>query len=263
MEGTLFTLSQFTKPETITQADYSTFLNSTFGSLSSNISQYYPMSAFESTGLPGFYAISTVLTDSYFKCPAYRALKATINAGVPTWTYLDDHTPSCGFGVGLTAADILKLLGPTHGSEIPFVFAELTNLPPPSGKCSANEQEVQISKVLTSAWTSMAANGNPNSGVDISGVPWPRYNVSGSQGLIIDNGTAIGYVNYTVCAFWDTIAAAQNSSMQTASVQTAASSTSSSVPAASTTSSGAQMAFSTTSGMVLIFALLALSSSIL
>jgi hypothetical protein len=245
MEGTSFTLGQFQDPTAITEADYSAFLNYTFGSLAVNVSYYYPMSAFESTELPGFYAISTVLTDSYFKCPTYCALTATTKAGVPAWTYLDDHTPSCGWILGLTSPNILKLLGPTHTSEILFVFAELTNLPPPAGSCSFSEQEVQISKALTSAWTSMAAQGNPNGGIDISGRPWPTYNVSESQGVIIGDNATVGYVNYTVCAFWDIVAAVQNSSM------------------ASTTSSSATTAFPKTSKIMAITALLVLLSSIL
>lgn len=75
MEGTIFTIGQFEDPTAITEADYAAFLNYTFGPLASNVSYYYPMSAFASTGLPGFYVISTVLTDSYFKCPTYRALQ--------------------------------------------------------------------------------------------------------------------------------------------------------------------------------------------
>ena len=224
------------------------------------------MSAFESTELPGFYAISTVLTDSYFKYPTYRALTATTRAGSPAWTYLDDHTPSCGWILGLTSPDILKLLGPTHTSEIPFAFAELTILPLPAGSCSfseqgvqiseaLSEQGVQISEALTSAWTSMAAHGNPNGGIDISGGPWPAYNVNESQGVIIGNNATVGYVNYTVCAFWDIVAAVQNSLV--------ASTTSSSATTASPTKSSAQMAFSETSKIMVITALLVLLNPIL
>jgi len=239
MEGTLFTIGQFTNPLAITQADYLTFLNYTFGSLAVNVSNYYPMSAFESTDLPGFYAISAVLTDSYFKCPAYRALLATIKAGVPAWTYLFDHTPSCGWAVGLNSPTVLELLGPTHSSEIPFVFGEVTNLPPPAGTCSFNAQEVGISNVFISAWTSMAEGGSPGSGAGIVGGPWPQFSANGSQGLVIENGTAVGYVNYTTCEFWDLVAAAQNSSAvaSTGSGSSTASSTSN-APGPSSTSRG-------------------------
>jgi hypothetical protein len=60
--------SPFPDPLQITSADYTAYLNYTFGSLAANISTYYPISAFDSTAFPAFYAITTVLTDSYFKC---------------------------------------------------------------------------------------------------------------------------------------------------------------------------------------------------
>jgi len=77
------------------------------------------------------------------------------------------------------------------------VFGQLTNLPLPNGTCSFDEQEVAISKVLTSAWTSMAETG----------WPWPRWNSTASQGLLIGNASVIGYINYTICDFWDNIEA--------------------------------------------------------
>jgi hypothetical protein len=49
-------------------------------------------------------------------------------------------------------------------SEIPFVFEQLTNLPLPNGTCSFN---APISKVFTTAWTSMAATGSPDGGAGI------------------------------------------------------------------------------------------------
>jgi carboxylesterase type B len=266
MEGTLLTIGQFTNPLAITQADYSAFLNYTFDSLAANVSNYYPMSAFESTDLPGFYAISAVLTDSYFKCPAYRALLATTKAGVPAWTYLFDHTPSCGWVAGLTSPTILKLLGPTHSSEIPFVFGEVTDLPLPRGNCSFDAQEVGISDVFVSAWTSMAQGGSPGSGAGIVGGPWPQFSANGSQGLLIENSAAVGYVNYTVCGFWDLVAAAQNSSAAAAAATGSGASTASSTsnaPGPSPTSGGTRMASPGISEALLIAALCALLSSIL
>jgi len=87
------------------------------------------------------------------------------------------------------------------------VFGQLTNLPLPNGTCSFDEQEVAISKVLTSAWTSMAETGSPDGGVGVLGGPWPRWNSTASQGLLIGNASVIGYINYTICDFWDNIEA--------------------------------------------------------
>jgi hypothetical protein len=81
MEGTIFTLEQF-EDLTITMADYAAFLNYTFGPLAAYVLYYYRMLVFASTRLPSFYAISTVLTDSYFKCLTYRALTAIPKTGI-------------------------------------------------------------------------------------------------------------------------------------------------------------------------------------
>jgi carboxylesterase type B len=228
MEGTLFTASQFTSPASITETDYTTFLQSNFGPLASLVALYYPLSLFATTPFPAFYAISTVITYNAYFCPTRLALLATLNSSVPVWNYYDAHTPACGWEPGLGGPS-LQLLGPTHTSEIPFVFGQLTNLPLPNGTCSFNVQEVAISKVLTSAWTSMAETGSPDGGIGVLGGPWPRWNGTGSQGLLIGNASAIGYINYTICDFWDKIEALSlNASMSAngTSVANASSSTS-------------------------------------
>jgi hypothetical protein len=55
----------------------------------------------------------------------------------------------------------------------------------------------------------MAATGTPGSGMGILDGPWPQDNVTESNGLLITNFSNVGYVNYTVCDFWDKIAVAK------------------------------------------------------
>jgi carboxylesterase type B len=177
-----------------------TFLKNNFGQLASLVNEYYPVALFNPTPFPAYYAISTVFTDAAYFCPARRALKATAKAGKPVWTYYSAHSLTCGWepnigGIGL------ELLWPTHTSEIPLVFFQLTNLPLPNRSCSLDIQEVEISKILVSAWTSMAATGSPGAGAGILDGPWPQYNVNASNGLLITNLSSVGYVNYTVCDF--------------------------------------------------------------
>jgi hypothetical protein len=136
------------------------------------------------------------------------------------------------------------------------VFGEVADLPLPGGSCSFDTQEVGISDVFVSAWTSMAESGSPGSDAGIVGGPWPQYNANGSQGLLIGNGTAVGYVNYTVCDFWDLVAAVQNSSgaTPTGSGGSTASSTSG-APRASSTSGGTRIYSLVISESLLIVAL--------
>lgn len=198
-------IGEFDSPEKTTAADYTAFLQSNFGSLSSTILKYYPLSLFASTPFPPFYAISTVYAVASYFCPARRGLNATINSGVPAWTYRFAHTPTCGWEPGINSEQALELLGPTHTSEIPFVFAQLNNLPPRHGTCSFDEREVAISRALVSAWTSMAASGNPDGAVGITEGLWPKFNLAQSKGLLIRNFTSVGYINFTPCELWDKV----------------------------------------------------------
>ena len=248
MEGTLYPLSQFGGPTSVTAADYATFLQNNFGQLASVVNQYYPVALFNSTPFPAYYAISTVITYAAYFCPARRALEATSKAGKPAWTYRSSHVPTCGWEPGLGAA-ALELLGATHASEIPLVFSQLTNLPlPPNGNCSLDSQEVEISKILVSAWTSMATTGTPGDGAGILGGPWPQYNVNASGGLLISNVSSVGYVNYTICDFWDKIAAAEANLTTTSNSSSpgSANATSSSGPSSTSSSSMATFTGGTT-----------------
>ena len=51
----------------------------------------------------------------------------------------------------------------------------------------------------------MAASGNPS----YDGVQWPTFNDTSSLGLNIGNATSVGYIDYSVCDFWDAVDAAQ------------------------------------------------------
>lgn len=52
----------------------------------------------------------------------------------------------------------------------------------------------------------MAATGTPGDGAGILGGPWPQYNANESNRLLVGNFSGVGYINYTVCEFWDKIA---------------------------------------------------------
>jgi carboxylesterase type B len=202
LEGTLFVLIAYQNPAVVTPADYTDFLEDNYGStIASIIEQEYPVSAFNSTPYPAFYAMVTIKTKADYFCPAYRALTTANKKDIPVWTYFFDHTPSCSWYNGISAA-FLALFGPTHTAEIPFVFGNTDRLPLPNGTCSFTTAEHEISNVLVSAWTSMAAGGQPSPN---GGLEWPAYNSSTSLGLQIANSTTIGPVDYSACEFWDYI----------------------------------------------------------
>jgi carboxylesterase type B len=106
------------------------------GSAAPLIAKAYSLSAFNSTPFPAFFAMEAIITDVSYKGPTYRALNLTVQNGVPAWTYLWNHTPSCTW-FDFIPRQALTLLGATHTAEIPFVFGNLNNLPLPNGTCSS------------------------------------------------------------------------------------------------------------------------------
>jgi carboxylesterase type B len=66
-------------------------------------------------------------------------------------------------------------LAPTHDDELPFVFGTLQNggiRVGPESREHFNEGDAKLSKVMTAAWASFAAGGNPNGGLAV-GLDWP------------------------------------------------------------------------------------------
>jgi carboxylesterase type B len=93
-------------------------------------------------------------------------------------------------------------LGTTHTAEIPFVFGNLDNSSLPNGTYNVTTSELDISDNMISAWTAMAATGDPSSG---NGLQWPSYNASQLLGIDIDTSTTVGIINYTAWIQWYSI----------------------------------------------------------
>jgi carboxylesterase type B len=201
MEGTLFAIGSFSNPLAVTADDYEDYLNITFGSdLVANISAVYPISMFDSTASPALYAIAAVITDAEYACPTRRALKTSLTTHLGTYTYLWNHVPSCSWTPSIPTA-LLSYLGPTHTSELAFVFDETTNLPQPSGTCELSASEQILTIQIVTAWQSMSKNGYPSLA---NGSQWPDWS-EGNQGAIFDGSLTFGIINMTQCDFWDTI----------------------------------------------------------
>jgi len=200
MDSTLSIILDYGSPSTFNSTTYDSLLTDTFGNLSSLVAKAYPLSAFNSTPYPVYSAMVTVLTDQSFKCPAYRGLNVAQQKGIPSYTYLWAHTPSCPWYPNIPS-EALPILGATHTSEIPFVFGALNNSPLPNGTCNFTSAEKSISAFMVAAWRSMAENGNPGPG-------WPQFGNT-SLGINVVNSTSAGVVDYSSCAFFDKVNAMQ------------------------------------------------------
>ena len=204
LEGSLFALGQFLSGSSINvnASDYDIFLESNFGSsLLPKIKQYYHLSILKSTPYPAFYAISTVLGDSSYTCPAYRGLNRAVSKGIPAWAYVFSHSSSCPWYEG-RPQEVVKLLGLAHTAEISYMVGNTYNLPGPNGTCNMTDSEVAISSFLANAWTSMAATQRPTS----ESADSPAYQgPNNTLGITILNSTLAAPINYTRCKLWDQI----------------------------------------------------------
>ena len=95
MNGTFDLTNLVNDPSEVTPAFYETFLNKTFGPAAPQVAKTAPLSAFNSTPFPAFYALAQVITDQNYKCPAFRGLNRAVAKGVPAWTYFFNHTSTC------------------------------------------------------------------------------------------------------------------------------------------------------------------------
>lgn len=202
-EGSLPLLSRYGPRVTkLNQTTYNKFLRFNFGPLAPVVNQTYSLSKFARTGAPGYAAMMTVLTAYSYRCAAHRGLKGAARNGVPAWTYSFGHTPSCAwYHMIPDVKPILRLLGPTHTAELPFVFNLTKHMPPPDGKCHLSGREKELASEMSTFWTSMAATGKPG---DES--RWPEWTVGESYGVNINDHMDTGVVDYSMCeAFWDHI----------------------------------------------------------
>ena len=160
------------------------------------------MPAFVATGFPAFAAISTIITEALFHCPAYQAMMKAQSQNIPVYARTSSsHTPSCQWLTSLPTRAI-PYVGATHTSDVPFIFVNLAGLPLPGGNCTMNADGHAISESVIAAWSAMASTRNPSVP---GGLQWPQWNNSTNQGVAIVNLTSVGTMDYSQCAFWDMI----------------------------------------------------------
>ncbi|KAJ4391704.1 hypothetical protein N0V93_005324 [Gnomoniopsis smithogilvyi] len=222
-EGTLFILAQYqTGILQLNATTYDQFLTTMFGALAQQVNETYPLSNYQGALEPALAAMSAVITHSEFRCPTRRFLQQAVQDNMPVYTYSFNHTLSCPWFPNIPSV-ALPFLASTHTAEIPFVFGGVNNLPRPNGTCNMTAGEIDLSAKMLAAWDNMATNANPGS-------DWPRYNSSSSMGInVVGDDFTAGTVDYSMCAFWDGILAAQTNGSSSGSSSGGSGSTSNGV----------------------------------
>jgi len=220
----------------ITPAAYSAYLQVNFGPAASLVASQYPLAAFNNTPYPAFSALVQIIADADFFCPSYAGLTVAAKKGTPVWTYKWEQAPTCPWYSVIPASVVPDIFGAAHTAEIPFVFANVDDNPPPNGTCNFTAAEKSLSKEFVGFWSSMASNGNPGSS-------WPAFTTNASLGLNVENGSSAAtpsVVDYSICAFWNTVATVvlQNGSTS-ANATSSGNATATSTPHAATYTGGA------------------------
>jgi para-nitrobenzyl esterase len=175
-EGALFLLGA---TSVTTDTEYTAALERLFGSKGASVAATYPTSAFKTPQD----ALIRVWGDYRLGCPTYDSARRFKKQGSSVYIY----------GFARTTPG-LEALGPTHGTEMPYVFGTLAN---------PGSDDMQLSDTMQGYWTRFAKSGDPNGE---SALDWPAFDETSDKRMGLDVPPAVltGF-RRTECDFWSTI----------------------------------------------------------
>jgi para-nitrobenzyl esterase len=147
------------------------------------IANEYPLSAYPNPVV----ALSLLVSDASFACPALQVDRSTAARGVPTYAYQfnDDNAPVniLGFSLGLA----------THGAELPYLFDQ------PNTPVTLDPDQQALAASMRTDWASFAATGNPSS----RALPWPSFNGTRVLSLVpLQSQVTTDFATAHHCSFW-------------------------------------------------------------
>ena len=147
------------------------------------IAAEYPLSAYPSPVV----ALSLLVSDASFACPALQVDRWTAARGVPTYAYQfnDDNAPVniLGFSLGLA----------THGAELSYLFDQ------PNTPVTLNAAQQALAASMRTDWASFAGTGNPSS----RALPWPSFNGTRVLSLVpLQSQVPTDVATAHRCSFW-------------------------------------------------------------
>ena len=119
-------------------------------------------------------AYDALITDLVFVCPTRAELRALAGLGVTAYQYELTRLTAFGSAAGL---------GVYHGSELPFVFGNLT------ARSGMSAVDQAFSSQVIGYWTRFAATGDPGGGAAAS---WPPYTSTGEAYLSLAQAPQAG-----------------------------------------------------------------------
>ena len=188
-----------------TQAQYTQFVDSSFGSLAPQVLARYPWSAYPSP-YTAAYAIGAIWTDSgtvggIGGCPEQN-LAATLAKNTPTYFFQfdDEHAP------GLNNSLPGYQWGAGHAMELAYLWPSFTNGYSLSAEFTPAQRE--LSRQMVAYWGAFTRDGSPNA----AGQPrWPAYSPAGGQARLMSlrpgdqtqTITGATFATQHQCSFWN------------------------------------------------------------
>lgn len=179
-EGRLFLLGA---KAVTTDAEYMAALTRLVGASASTVAATYPTSDFKTPQD----ALVRVWGDYRLGCPTFESAERFAKHGAAVRMYhFSRTTPG------------LEALGPTHGTEMPYVFGTLAK---------PGSDDVGLSDTIEGYWTRFAKSGDPNGS---SALDWPAFDDTTDKSMGLDVPTAVltGY-RRKECDMWAAIYDAQ------------------------------------------------------
>ncbi|NKI16538.1 carboxylesterase family protein [Spongiibacter sp. KMU-166] len=178
------------RKKTLTEELYKAELETKFGADKADavFSRYHPAKYSTRTE-----ALAAVYGDSSYSCPTYRDIQQLAEQNVPVYAYeFREPNPPSIFPMSL---------GPTHATELTFVFQSS------SGKVPAGRltpEQLTLSDTMISYWVNFARSSDPNS----DSLPkWQPYNIR-SQNYFSLSTDSSGLKHFNtfnedhMCDFW-------------------------------------------------------------
>lgn len=181
-EGRLFLLAAKAVTTTV---EYTQALERLLGSAATTVASMYPPSDFATPQD----ALVRVWGDFRLGCATYESAQRFAKHGSKVFIYHFARTiPG------------LEALGPTHGTEMPYVFGTLVT---PSGGDASFDGDTALSDTMQGYWTRFATSGDPNGG---GALAWPAFDDTTDESMKFDVAPAVltGF-RRKQCDMWATI----------------------------------------------------------
>jgi hypothetical protein len=140
-------------------------------------------------------ALSEIIGDTYFTCPAQQLLRAIVRAKKAAGRKADDAFAYVALHSSVNTT--VPYLGVFHGSELPFFF---NTTPGDFWPTYYTKAEQRYANAMIKGVVSFAYTGSPSH----TDLPWPAFDMDQEMHLTLqpDNFTAVPKYKEDVCGFW-------------------------------------------------------------